>query len=222
MAPTELNTAFMAKRPTINATFGPLTLSFPKITAPDEKYGVYSANAVGDPNDKAIKAAQAVIAKALETFDLDAEDAKTPLSAETRKDPDHDPNSRKKPKRIATGKMILKSKSKNPPSVFDSKGREINPKGLKIGGGTRARIKGYLAPYDVNGNEGVSFTLTGVQIIELATGQRNDGFEAYDDEDGEGWTMGAESNGFGMDDEDGESPEGADEAPEDDDNDLGI
>jgi hypothetical protein len=213
----------MAKRPTINATFGPLLLSFPKITAPDEKFGVYSANAVGDPGSKEIKAAQAIIDKAMATFELDPEDAKTPLSMETRKDPDHDPNSRKKPKRIQTGKMILKSKSKQPPAVFDSKGREINPKGLDIRGGTRARVQGYLAPYDVNGNEGISFTLTGIQIIEMAKSNRGGGFEQYEDEDGEGWTMGAEEEGLGLADDDDESPEDAPEAPEDgDDGDLDI
>lgn len=188
----------MAKTPTINATFGPFTLSFPCITKPDEKYGVYTANGVDDPNSAAMKKAKDVIADAIKKFGL-PDTAKLPLSKEMTKDPNA-PAGTRKPKKIATGKLIMKSKSKRPPSIYDSRGREINPAGLDIRGGSKARIQGYLKPYEMTekvkvGDEieeitvlGMSFTLTGVQIISLASGGSS-GFDAYEDDDGAGWTM---------------------------------
>lgn len=198
----------MAKRPTINVTFGPFPLSFPCITAPDDKFDVYTANGVDDPNSAAMKQAKAILADALKTFDLDPADAKLPLVKEMKKDPDTPANARK-PKKIATGKLVLKSKSKQPPAVFDSKGREINPKGLEVRGGTVARVQGFLAPYDMNGNEGISFTLTGVQIIRLSEGRKSAGFDAFDDGDGDGFTISGDAGDdlqLGADDMDSEDP----------------
>lgn len=177
------------KRPTIDVTFGPFPLSFPCITKPDEKYDVYTANAVDDPNSVAMKAAKAIFADAIKKFDLDPEDCKLPLVKEMRKDPN---DTSRKPKKQPTGKLQLKSKSQRAPAVFDSQGREINPKGLDIRGGTVARVQGFLAPYDMQGQEGISFTLTGVQIIKLAQGRSSAGFEAFEGDEGEGWTMSAE------------------------------
>lgn len=179
----------MAKRPTIDVTFGPFLLSFPNITAPDEKYDVYTANGVGDPNSPEMKKAKAALADALKQFDLDPESAKLPLVKEMTKDPNAPANARK-PKKIATGKLVLKSKSQRPPAIFDSQGREVSPKGLEVRGGTLARVQGFLAPYDMNGNEGISFTLTGIQIIRLSQGRKAAGFDAFDAfEDGEGFTI---------------------------------
>lgn len=207
----------MAKRPSIDVTFGPFPLSFPNITAPDDKYDVYTANGVDDPSSPAMKHAKTVLADALKAFDLDPAEAKLPLVKEMRKDPDAPANARK-PKKIATGKLVLKSKSQRPPAVFDSKGREINPKGLEIRGGTLARVQGFLAPYDMNGNEGISFTLTGVQIIKLSEGGRkSSGFDAFDAGDGEGFTISGDAGDdlqLGSDDVDSEDP-GVDEAEDD-------
>lgn len=206
----------MAKRPTIDVTFGPFPLSFPNITAPDEKYDVYTANGVDDPASAAMKQAKAILADAIKTFDLDPGETKLPLVKEMKKDPNTPANARK-PKKIATGKLVLKSKSKRPPAVFDSKGREINPKGLEIRGGTLARVQGFLSPYDMNGEEGISFTLTGVQIIKLAEGRASAGFGAYETEDGGGFTISDNADDdlqLGSDDVDNEDP-GADEAEDD-------
>lgn len=212
------------KRPTIDATFGPFPLSFPNVTEPDDKYDVYTANGVDDPNSAAMKAAKAILADAMKTFKLDS-DAKLPLVKEMTKDPNA-PATAKKPKKVATGKLVLKSKSKRPPAVFDSQGREINPKGLEIKGGTLARVQGFLSPYemtekvkDSDGNieevtvSGISFTLTGVQIIRLAKGFGSKGFDAYDGDDGEGWTMGDEdAAGLNI----GDDGDAGDDQPEDD------
>jgi len=185
----------MAKRPTKNVTFGPLILSFPKITEKDEKYGVYSANGVEDPNSAAMKAAKALLAEAKKEFGLeDAEDLTLPLTKEMTKDPNA-PEGTRKPKKVPTGKLLLKSKSQQPPAVFDSKGREINPRGLDIRGGTLARVQGFLAPYDMNGKEGISFTLTGVQILKLAQRRGSDGFDAFDlGDDEEGFTLSGDTS----------------------------
>lgn len=219
LATTELITASMAKRPTIDVTFGPFNLSFPNVTAPDEKYGVYTANGVGDPNSAEMKHVKSVLADALKTFDLDPAEAKLPLVKEMTKDPNAPANSRK-PKKIATGKLVLKSKSQRPPAVFDSKGKEINPKGLDIRGGTLARVQGFISPYDMNGNEGISFTLTGVQIIRLAEGRKSAGFGAFDTGEEGGFeagefTAGGDELAIG---DDGDSEDAADDndAAEDD------
>lgn len=209
----------MAKRPQIAVEFGPFLLSFPCITEPDDKYGGYTANCIGDPNSPEMKKAKAILADALKTFDLDPEEAKLPLVKEMKKDPNTPANARK-PKKIATGKLLLKNKSKFPPMVFDSKGNEINPKGLDIRGGTLAKVQGFIAPYELSGNEGISFTLEGVQILRMAEqgGRKAAGFSAYDGEDG-GFVAGDFNGGddlnLGSDDDD-EAPEADNGADEDD------
>ena len=196
--------------------FGPFLLSFPCITAPDDKYGGYTANCIGDPNSPEMKAAKAILAEALKTFDLDPEDAKLPLVKEMKKDPNTPANARK-PKKIATGKLLLKNKSKFPPMVFDSKGAEINPKGLDIKGGTLAKVQGFLAPYELSGNEGISFTLEGVQILRLAEqgGRKAAGFAAYEGEGG-GFVAGDFSGGDDLQLGSDEDEEG-EQAPDEDD-----
>ena len=195
----------------INVTFGPYYLSFPCITKPDDKYDVYKADGIDDPNSKAMTEAKAIFKDAIAQFGLDAEDCKLPLVKEMRKDPE---DKSRKPKKVATGKLLLKAKSQRPPTVYDSRGREINPKGLEIKGGTKAFVQGYLKPYDMQGQEGISFTLTGVQIIKLAEGRKSEGFAAYEDEDdGEGWTMSAEeADGLNLgSDDDSSDDEAGDE-----------
>ncbi|WP_066803219.1 ssDNA-binding protein [Sphingomonas asaccharolytica] len=173
----------MAKTPSITATFGPLILSFPCLNKPDEKYDVYTANGTEDPNSDAMKQAKAILADALKQFGLDV-DAHLPLSREMVKDPNA-PAGTKKPKKVPTGKLILKSKSQRPPAIVDANARPIDPKSVQIGGGTKALVQGFLKPYDMNGNEGISFTLTGVQIIELVErGGSSAKFEAWNGEGG--------------------------------------
>ncbi|MBB3910114.1 DUF2815 family protein [Sphingomonas desiccabilis] len=203
----------MAKRPTIDATFGPLILSFPCLNEPDEKYNVYTANGVEDPNSAAMKKAKAILADALKKFDLDPEEAKLPLVREMQKDPNA-PEGARKPKKVATGKLVLKSKSQRPPTLFDAAGKEIDPSTVSVGGGTKALVQGFLAPYDMNGNEGISFTLTGVQIIDLKEkGGRKASFGAYE---GGGFTQdSASSAGADLnlgDDSDDSSDDATDDA----------
>jgi hypothetical protein len=168
----------MSAPKSITATFGPFTLSFPALNKPDDKFGepVYKADSVETPDNEAMKACQAVFKDAIKQFELDASTCGLPLSKETMKDPD---DKSKKPKKIPTGKLILRAKSKRPPLVVDAAGNPIDMKKVFVNGGTRARIQGFLKPYDMSGKEGISFTLTGVQIIEMA--ERNGAsFDAYE------------------------------------------
>ncbi len=196
----------------MNATFGPFILSFPCVNEPDDKYDVYTANGVEDPNSKAMKDAKALLAKAIKEFGLDEDGLKLPLTKEMQKDPNA-PQSAKKPKKVPTGKLILKSKSKRPPMIYDVNGDEVNPSKVEVRGGTKALVQGFLSPYDMSGQEGISFTLTGIQIIKLAKGRSSEGFGAYQGDDGEeietgedeapGLNIGSDDDGDDQDDDGG-------------------
>jgi hypothetical protein len=173
------------KRPSLSVKFGPLTLSYPHLNAPDEKFGesYYKADGVDEPNSAAMKQAKKILADAIKTFGLDADDCKLPLSRETIKDPNA-PAGTKKPKRIETGKLVLKGKTKKAPILVDANARPINPKAVEIGGGSRAIIEGFLSPYNMKGDDGISFTVTGVQIIKLVEKGGGSSFTKYEgDED---------------------------------------
>jgi len=173
------------KRPSLSVKFGPFTLSYPHLNAPDEKFGesYYKADGVDEPNSAAMKQAKKILADAIKTFGLDADDCKLPLSRETIKDPNA-PAGTKKPKRIETGKLVLKGKTKKAPILVDANARPINPKAVEIGGGSRAIIEGFLSPYNMKGDDGISFTVTGVQIIKLIEKGGGSSFTKYEgDED---------------------------------------
>ena len=173
------------KRPSLSVKFGPLTLSYPHLNAPDDKFGesYYKADGVDDPNSAAMKQAKKILADAIKTFGLDADDCNLPLSRETIKDPNA-PAGTKKPKRVETGKLVLKSKTKKAPALVDANVRPINPKAVEIGGGTRAILEGFLSPYNMKGQDGISFTLTGVQVIKLVEKGGSSSFTKYEgDED---------------------------------------
>jgi hypothetical protein len=173
------------KRPTINAVFGPLVLSYPHLNAPDDKFGedYYKADGVEDPNSPAMKKAKAILAEACKTFGLDPKETKLPLVKETQKDPNA-PEGTRKPKRVETGKLLLKSKTKRAPLLVDARAKPIDPSKVEVGGGTVAYLEGFLSPYEMKGEDGISFTLTGVQIVKLVQRGGTSSFKALDDEDG--------------------------------------
>lgn len=172
------------KRPTLNAKFGPLVLSYPHLNEPDDKFGedYYKADGVEDPNSPAMKKAKAILADACKQFNLDPKDTKLPLVKETKKDPDA-PAGAKKAKRVETGKLLLKAKTKRAPIVVDAKAKPVNMSQVEPGGGTIAYLEGFLSPYEMKGEDGISFTLTGVQIVKLVEKRGNHSFSALDDED---------------------------------------
>jgi hypothetical protein len=172
------------KRPTLNAVFGPLVLSYPHLNAPDDKFGedYYKADGVEEPNSPAMKKAKAILADACKQFGLDPKDTKLPLVKETQKDPNA-PEGTRKPKRVETGKLLLKSKTKRAPLLVDARAKPIDPSKVEIGGGTVAYLEGFLSPYEMKGEDGISFTLTGVQVVKLVQRGGTSSFKALDDED---------------------------------------
>jgi hypothetical protein len=200
------------KRPTLNAKFGPLTLSYPHLNTPDDKFGedVYKADGVEDPNSPAMKKAKAILADAIKQFGLDPKDCKLPLVKETQKDPNA-PEGTRKPKRVETGKLLLKAKTKRAPLLVDARAKAIDPKSVEIGGGSVAYLEGFLSPYEMKGDEGISFTLTGVQIVKLVERRGNHSFTAIDDDDayvaGEGSDAGDDLN-LGSDSDDADQDDG--------------
>lgn len=184
------------KRPRIDVVFGPFTFSHPHLNAPDDKFGedVYKVTGVEDPNSDAMKKAKAILADALKKFGLE-KDAKLPLVRETIKDPNA-PEGTRKPKRVETGKLALKAKSQYAPTILDAKCKEVDPAKVQIGGGTIGFIQGFLSPYESSNpsiGDGISFTLTHVQIKELRQGGGKGGpalFSVLDDAEGLDSAMG--------------------------------
>lgn len=100
-------------------------------------------------------------------------------------------------KKVPTGRILFKFKSKFRPAVFDAKKNAV-PEDVTIGGGTQLRIDATLFPYE-EGKGGVSLRLGPVQVIELVEGGDSaanfdevDGFEY----DGEGDNARSESDAF--------------------------
>ena len=158
---------------------GPFVFSFPYITAPDTEGkfadGKYKVDAVGAPGSPGIAAAEDHIKKALKEFGLPTKGTGLPLKKEIDKGQDG--------KKVETGKLILRAKSKFAPAVVDANAQPIPDKALakmKISGGSEGFIEGYFAPYEstekvrnADGEletvtvRGVNFTLTGVQLTKL-------------------------------------------------------
>jgi len=173
----------MAKKPRIYGTFGPFVFAYPHITSPDTEGtyadGKYKVDAIGDPASDGMVKAQAMCAEALKTFGLPKKGTNLPIKRETTKN--------EAGKKEETGKLFLRSKSQYAPAVVDAQGNPIDAKLLKkmkIGAGSEGLIEGYFSPYEtterVKDKEtgevetvttvGISFTLTGVQLIKLVKG----------------------------------------------------
>jgi hypothetical protein len=111
------------------------------------------------------------------------------------------------------GTVTFKCASKNAPALFDASGTPLKP-GMKVGGGTLARISGLMRVYEGFGATGVTLYLNAMQIIDLKEfGGRpatSYGFDA---------TTGFTGDTFG-EDEDAEQDPFAEEADEDPDADF--
>lgn len=172
----------MAKKPRIYGTFGPFVFAYPHITSPDSE-GTYADNkykvdAIGDPNSPGMVKAQEACAEALKAFGLPKKGTLLPIKKEQTK---NDAG-----KKEDTGKFLLRSKSQYAPVVVDAQGNPIPEKilkKLKIGAGSEGLIEGYFSPYETTEKvrnadgemetvtvTGISFTLTGVQLIKLVKG----------------------------------------------------
>lgn len=102
-----------------------------------------------------------------------------------------------------TGEVIINTKSKFQPKVYDADGQYIPADRLpQIWGGAIIRCGGVINTYDQAGNTGVSLQLSKIQVIELAerSGGDDEGFDAVE---GGGFTMSKDES-----DNDGTKEEG--------------
>jgi len=78
-----------------------------------------------------------------------------------------------------TGENIVKVKSKFKPRFFDSDGAVINDDQIPVlFGGSVVRLGGFINPYAVSGNKGITLQLSKVQVIEPVSGNADtDGFD---------------------------------------------
>jgi hypothetical protein len=202
----------MAKSPRIKATVGPFTFAYPHLTSPDTegKYAdnKYKVDGIAPPTSEAMKKAKAVVASALKELGA-PKNAAIPLKQETAKND-------KTGKREPTGNLMFRTKSQYPPAIVDAKGNPIPEKvlkSLKIGPGSEGLLQGYFQSYELRGEPGLSFTLTGVQLIKLVKGGASQAdFGAYE---GGGFSVDdAEDEGEGLDigsdDEDDSSEDAGD------------
>lgn len=167
----------MAKKPRYSAQFGPFVFSHPYLTKPDTE-GQYADNkykvtGITDPSSPTAKQAEKTILEALKALGL-TKKADHPLKKETAKN--------EQGKRVPTGKLRFNTKSQYAPAIVDAAGKPIPAGALKkmsIGSGSEGLIEGFFTPYtrtekikDADGNieevetTGISFTLTGVQLIK--------------------------------------------------------
>jgi len=70
--------------------------------------------------------------------------------------------------------------------IFNSKGNEISLHGKKIGNGSRGRVNGVMAIYNINkATCGVSFYLNAIQLSKFVEFTGGANFDAIDEEEGE-------------------------------------
>lgn len=67
--------------------------------------------------------------------------------------------------------------------VFNAKGAEVSLGSKKIGNGSRGRIKGAMAIYDVDANRGVTLYLNGIQLTKFIPFEGGVNFDAVEDEE---------------------------------------
>lgn len=213
----------MASQKRITGTFGPFTFAYPHLTSPDSEGKFaddkYKVDGVGAPTDKAMVAVETALKAAAKDLGVKLKGANLPLTAEKAKNDEG--------KKVPTGNRVFRAKSKFAPTIVDASGKPIPAKKLarlKIGAGSEGLIQGYFGSYEmtvkerIDGEmvtstvEGISFTLTGIQLLSVSAGNSGASFGAYE---GGGYTADDEDD----DGEDMDSPE-ADE-PEDDDGDDG-
>jgi hypothetical protein len=220
-----------------NALLGPFTFAHVHLSSPDTE-GTYADNkykvdGIGDPDGKAMAKAQSVLKEAIKACGLTPKGLNLPIKKETSKDKDTG-------KKSETGKLFIRSKSKQAPAIVDIKGNPIPAKalkGMKIGAGSEGLIEGYFTDYETTERvkdketgevevvtiKGMSFTLTGIQLLKYVKGGgRGSNFGAYE---GEGYEGGFTYEG-GDDDEDGgldlASDDGDEQDADDDEGGLDI
>lgn len=220
--------SYLMAQKRIAGTFGPFTFAYPHLTAPDSEGkfadNKYKVDGVGAPDSKAMLDAVAALKDAAKKLGVKlTKDVNLPISAEKAKGEDG--------KKAPTGQKVLRAKSQYAPTIVDASGTPIPAKKLaklKIGAGSEGLIQGYFGSYEmtvkerIDGElvtttvEGISFTLTGVQLISVSAGQSGASFGAYA---GGGFSIDDDDDGEGLDDDTAEDDTSADDG---DDGELDI
>lgn len=69
--------------------------------------------------------------------------------------------------------------------IFNSKGNEVSLQGKKIGNGSRGRVNGVMAIYNINkATAGVTFYLNAIQLSKFVEYTGGAAFDAIDEDDG--------------------------------------
>ena len=69
--------------------------------------------------------------------------------------------------------------------IFNSKGNEVSLQGKKIGNGSRGRVNGVMAIYNINkATAGVTFYLNAIQLSKFVEFTGGANFDAIDEDDG--------------------------------------
>lgn len=204
----------MAKSPRVKATVGPFTFAYPHLTSPDTEGkfadNKYKVDGIEAPTSDAMKRAKKVVASAAKELGVPT-DATLPLAKETEK--------AESGKREPTGNLRFRTKSQFAPAIVDASGKPIPDKvlaKLNIGPGSEGLIQGYFQAYEltvterVNGEKvttkepGMSFTLTGIQLLKLVKGGSSQAdFAAYE---GGGFTL--DTADLADDDDDADDDDG--------------
>lgn len=178
-----------------DAILGPFVFSHVHLSSPDTE-GQFADNkfkvdGVADPKTKAIAETEAVLKDVLKKVGLPAKGTNLPLKKQTEKVDG---------KKVETGKLFLRAKSNRAPVIVDASGKPIPAnalKKMKIGAGSEGRIEGYFTDYETTERvrnadgevevitiKGVSFTLTGIQLLKLVQGgggaSRFGAYEGYE------------------------------------------
>jgi hypothetical protein len=82
------------------------------------------------------------------------------------------------PMKVKDGKVLFTFKTKKPPRVVDAANKPV-PSTVRIGSGSKVRVKGSLVPYEGLGG-GITGYLNGVQLVELVEWGGGAGFEPTD------------------------------------------
>ena len=125
---------------------------YPWLNTPDTAFGnapKYKTNLIMDWNEATdlVSKIQEFVA---DTFGKDADKAKLPYKTDDE-----------------TGETVITVKSNYAPYFFDSQGQPLVDEQIPdIWGGSIIRIGGFIKPYRVSGNKGITLQLTKVQVIE--------------------------------------------------------
>lgn len=217
-----------AKKVYTNALLGPFTFGHVHLSSPDTQGtyadSKYKVDGIDKPGSKAMKAAEAKVLEAIKACGLQPKGINLPIKKETEKNAEG--------KKVETGNLFIRAKSKKAPLIVDIKGQPIPDKvlrNMKIGAGSVGLIEGYLTDYETTDRvrnadgeietttvKGISFTLTGIQLLKYVKSTGGSSFGAYEGYEGEGFVY------DGVEDEDSNTSGGLDIGDDDDgDNDEG-